>query len=348
MQASTATPQANPIPQSSAPSNVSVPAVASQLAPQIPSQPSGTTVPTQAAPAQTVNPWQTAYQNLAASLSSQPTSQSPAAYSGATPLAASPVVGAYPSMVGEAPVTASLSAPQTYFPQVTPAYSQALEQQARLSQSQAPQQAQVEVRDGYLNAVSLESLKVLKHFGEESPALLNRYSCVLEDALIKQANNITSMKAEYAQKFKQAAGVIQQLRTALGQHQTIVSAAAEDNAAYHIMLTNPHVLSSYVNEFFGKNGPYPVETSRDRLQEEVAASSQVLPAAADPIPSGVQTAGYQRPTQDIPTPGVQQNGGGQFWSQFSQLSDANPAMAWQMLSQAGPEDLRAKVLVSEA
>lgn len=210
------------------------------------------------------------------------------------------------------------------------------------------QQPQVEVKDGYLNAVSLESLKVLKHFGEESPALLNRYSCVLEDALIKQANNITEMKAGYAQKFKQAAGVINQLRTALDQHKTVVNAAAEDNAAYHIMLTNPHVLSSYVNEFFGANGPYPVETSRDRLQEEVNASSQVLPQAADPVPSGVQTAGYQRPTQDIPTPGVQQGGGQQFWSQFSQLSDANPAMAWQMLSQATPDALRAKVLVSEA
>ena len=347
MQASTPTLQANPIQQSSVPSSASVPAVASQPAPQILNQASVQTAPVQTAPSQTGNPWQTAYQNLAASLSSQQTSPSPVAFSGATPQAASPLMGAYPSMVGEAPVTASLSAPQTYYPQVTPAYSQAMEQQLRLAQSQAQQQSQVEVRDGYLNAVSLESLKVLKHFGEESPALLNRYSCVLEDALIKQANNITAMKQEYAGKFKQAAGVIGQLRQALDQHKTIVNAAAEDNAAYHIMLTNPDVLSSYVNEFFGQNGPYPVETSRDRLQEEVAASSQVLPASSVPIPSGVQTTGYQRPTLDIPTPGVQQAGGQQFWSQFSQMSDANPAMAWQLLSQAGPEALRSKVLVSE-
>jgi hypothetical protein len=230
-------------------------------------------------------------------------------------------------------------------PQVTPAYSQALAQQERLTQSQQPQ---VSVQDGYLNAVSLESLKVLKHFGEEAPALLNRYSCVLEDALMKQAENIAAMKQEYTGKFQQAAGAIAQLRDSLEKHRVIVNAAAEDNAAYHIMLTNPDVLSEYVNEFFGENGPYPVETSQDRLRKEVAASSQVLPAAPEAPQPQAATPGYQRPQMDMPAPGVQQGGGAQFWNQFSQLSDANPAMAWQMLNQAGPEDFRAKVLVSEA
>ena len=203
-------------------------------------------------------------------------------------------------------------------------------------------QPQVEVRDGYLDAASLESLKVLKHFGQEAPALLNRYSCVLEDALIKQANNLAQLKTEYAGKFAQAVDAIQQLRGQIDQHQVVVQAAAEDNAAYHIMLTNPHVLSEYVNEFFGQNGPYPVETSRDRLTADIAASSQASPAFAQQ-----QAPNYQRPAQDIPTPGVQQGGQGEFWNQFSSLSDVNPAQAYQMLNSATPEMLRSKVLISE-
>ena len=347
MQDATQTLPAQQIPQSSAPLSVNVPAVASTPVPPSPQPPSQATTAVQTAPAQVANPWQAAYQNLAASLSSQPSSPYQAAYSGATQPVSSLQTAAYPSMVpGEYQTTASLSSAQpTYLPQVTPAYSPAQQQQLRLSQSAAP--AQVQVADGYLDAASLESLKVLKHFGQEAPALLNRYSCVLEDALIKQANNIAEIKSEYAQKFAEAVDAIQQLRGQIDQHGAVVQAAAEDNAAYHIMLTNPHVLSEYVNEFFGENGPYPVETSEDRLRADIEASSPqaALPPAQQP--QAVQTQGYQRPTQDMPTPGVQQTGQGEFWSNFSAISDRNPAMAWQMLSQATPEALRSKILVSE-
>jgi len=350
MQESTATLPAQQIPQSSAPLSVSVPAVASIPAPQSPVQPSPQTAAVQTAPAQTGNPWEAAYQNLAASLSSQPTSPYQAAFSAPTQQVNSPQLAAYPSMVaGDYQTTAALNSAQpTYLPQVTPAYSQAQAQQARLAQSQQP----VAVRDGYLDAASLESLKVLKHFGQEAPALLNRYSCVLEDALIKQANNLAALKEEYAGKFAQSVDAIKQLRGQIDEHKTVVKAAAEDNAAYHIMLTNPSVLSEYVSEFFGENGPYPVETPRDRLAAEVEASSagrisQSVDPGMQQQPATVQTPGYQRPVQDIPTPGVQANGGEQFWSQFSQISDKNPAMAWQILNQATPEMLRSKTLVSE-
>ena len=51
---------------------------------------------------------------------------------------------------------------------------------------------------------------------------------------------------------------------------------------------------------------------------------------------------------DMPAPDVQAaSGGDDFWAMFSQLSDRNPAAAWQLLSQATPEALRSKVLVSE-
>ena len=52
----------------------------------------------------------------------------------------------------------------------------------------------------------------------------------------------------------------------------VITAAAEDNAAYHTMMTNPDLLSEYVNDFFGPEGPFPVETAEDRLAAEVAAS----------------------------------------------------------------------------
>jgi hypothetical protein len=183
--------------------------------------------------------------------------------------------------------------------------------------------------DEYLQSVSSESLEVLQHFGAEAPALLNRYACVVEDALLAQA--------------QQTAQAMQQLQTIQGQLQnshTVIEAAAEDNAAYHTLLTNPDVLAEYVNEFFGPEGPYPTELPQDRLAAEVAANERRFAPPA---------ASYQRPQMEMPAPDVQAtNGGGDdFWATFSAISERNPAAAWQMLSQASPEALRSKVLVSE-
>jgi hypothetical protein len=182
--------------------------------------------------------------------------------------------------------------------------------------------------DEYLQSVSNESLEVLQHFGAEAPALLNRYACVVEDALLAQA-----------QQTAQALSQMQTLQEQLQNSHTVIGAAAEDNAAYHTLLTNPDMLSSYVNEFFGPQGPYPTELPQDRLAAEVAANERQFAPAA---PS------YQRPQLDMPAPDVQAgNGGDDFWASFSALSERNPAAAWQMLSQASPDALRSKVLVSE-
>jgi hypothetical protein len=124
------------------------------------------------------------------------------------------------------------------------------------------------------------------------------------------------------------------------------------------MLTNPDMLSSYVNEFFGPNGPHPVEIAQDRLAAEVAANEarSAQAQAQAPVPNQVTapegqtpTQQFQRPQIDMPAPGVQKSAGGDdFWNTFSALSDKNPQQAWQMLSQATPDALRSKVLVSEA
>ena len=132
---------------------------------------------------------------------------------------------------------------------------------------------------------------------------------------------------------------VEQLGISLDAAKQVIDAAAEDNAAYHLMLTNPDLLAAYVNDFFGPEGPYPQETSQDRLAAEVAANEQRFQAP---------TQAYRRPEMDMPQPGVQApQGGDDFWSSFSALSDRNPAAAWQMLSKAGPDALRSKILVSE-
>ena len=165
--------------------------------------------------------------------------------------------------------------------------------------------------------------------------MLNRCSCVVEDALLAQAQQT----AEVLQQ-------VEQLSQGMQTAQLVIDAAAEDNAAYHVMLTNPDMLAAYVDDFFGPEGPYPTETAEDRLRAEVEAN-EVRFAQPQQAPAP-QAPAYQRPEMDMPQPGVQAgNRPDDFWAQFSALSERNPQAAWQMLSQAGPDALRSKVLVSE-
>jgi hypothetical protein len=316
--------------------------VSNGVSPQIQAQPAPASYQIQAAPSapqayqqqaapQQVNPWQEAFNRLNESLSANRSYQSQAPSS---PTIQQPAYtqeqAAYPY---QAATQAYQAAPSysglltSAFPQ-TQAYSPAAYSTAQAPMSAQPQQA-AQASDGYLEGVSNESLEVLQHFGAEAPALLNRYSCVVEDALLNQARQT----AEIVQ-------IAEALRGQMEQARTIITAAAEDNAAYHTMLTNPGLLSDYVNDFFGANGPYPVETSKDRLVADIQAQEQRTFAPA-PAP-------YSRPQLDMPSPGVQASAeDGSFWAVFSNLSERNPEAAWQMLSQATPDALRSKVLVSE-
>lgn len=270
---------------------------------------------------QQVNPWQEAFNRLSDSLNATRISQPQAPYSAPTPQAE-----ATPAAWQQAPLqyqaAPSVSGMQTSLPQATPAYSST---QAPSWNSNATEPAS----DAYLSSVSNESLEVLGHFGTEAPALLNRYACVVEDALLAQARQTAEVLEQ-----------VEKLSLNLEASKKVIDAAAEDNAAYHVMLTNPEMLSAYVNDFFGPEGPYPVETSQDRLRAEVEANEERF----RPMENA-----YQRPQMEMPAPGVQAaSGGDDFWSTFSAISDRNPAAAWQLLSQATPEALRSKVLVSEA
>lgn len=355
MQDSIQTQQAPATQQSSIPSSAPVPNAAYQQAPaqtaqvsyQTPSEPSVQAVapqvqaPQPQAPVQEVNPWQEAFKSLSDSLSATQTSQPQAAYS--TPTPQQPQTSSFPSQAPQYQAAPSVSGMQTYQPQATPAYSPTQQVQAQPSTQQGATQS----GDGYLDNVSNESLEVLQHFGAEAPALLNRYACTVEDALLQQAN-------QTQEAFQRINGLAKNIEGA----KKVVDAAAADNAAYHTMLTNPDLLSEYVNEFFGPNGPHPVEIAQDRLAAEVAANEAKMgitqapaPQAQAPAPQApvgqTPTQQFQRPQIDMPNPGVQAPQNGDFWAEFSNLSDKNPAAAWQALSSATPEQLRSKLLVSE-
>jgi hypothetical protein len=188
--------------------------------------------------------------------------------------------------------------------------------------------------DNYLSSLSDESLEVLNHFGGEAPALLNRYACTVEDALLQQAQQST-----------QALQQLQQLGQNLQQMELVLNATIEDNQAYNLLTTEPELLADYVNDFFGPEGPAPVELPQDRLAADVAAAGYA--PAAQPQ-SQFQPQAYQRPQMDMPAPGGQSGAAGDFWATFQEISRNQPDQAWRLLAQAPPDALRSRVLVSEA
>jgi hypothetical protein len=187
-------------------------------------------------------------------------------------------------------------------------------------------QAAEPAADGFLGAVSDESLEVLQHFGPEAPALLNRYACTVEDALLAQA-----------QQSNQALAQLQQLGEQLQQMEVALNATVEDNKAYNALTTDPELLAEYVNEFFGPDGPVPVEIEEDRLRADVQAA----------------TPAYQRPQMPMPAPGAQGGGGSvsadDFWNTFNQVATTRPQDLYKLLDAAqvqAPDLLASKVLIS--
>jgi hypothetical protein len=95
------------------------------------------------------------------------------------------------------------------------------------------------------------------------------------DALLRQAQQTLDLTAQ-----------AQQLHQSLQNAHTLITAAAEDNAAYHTILSTPPLLAQYTTEFFGPGGPGELppapaqEGPRDRLAAEVAygeSSGRMLP-----------------------------------------------------------------------
>lgn len=161
---------------------------------------------------------------------------------------------------------------------------------------------------------------------------------MVEDALISQAQQTLETQ-------QTAAALHEQLQNA----QQVILAAAEDNAAYHTILTDPQLLARYTNDFFGPNGPYPVELPQDRLAAEVAygesGGQMPAPRTTPSLPAPV----YERPQLDVQPPGDSYAGGvGDSLSTFSALFDRDPVAAAQYLYQnVTPDAFRTRQLIGE-
>lgn len=179
------------------------------------------------------------------------------------------------------------------------------------------QTSQVLTRDQLLaNGVSEASLEVIDHFGADAPAVLNQYSCNLEDNLI-QSN----------EQLQQAVGLLQEL--------------SDEHRAYEKILTDPDVLADYTCEFFGDNGPYPIPDEEVGYQQ---APQQQFAQAPQAAPQQ-----FVRPEMPVPPQPQPQGNPADFWNSFGSLAERDPVNAWRYLNaaQQNPEVFRSKMLVME-
>ena len=203
-----------------------------------------------------------------------------------------------------------------------------------------------------MSSISNESLAVLQHFGAEAPALLNRYSTTLEDAVVAQAEQTVDV----ARNLEASLGQLQETRLYLG-------AALEDNAAYQELTTDIDLLTDYYNELTGPGGVYecltPQERSEQALAAEVAQYSMepgdgsFNPQLAAQMQQEVMArrAPYQRPSIEMPEVGNQASAhqSGSWLEEFSRFRRENPSQAYQFLDALnGSPALAAELLISDS
>jgi hypothetical protein len=157
------------------------------------------------------------------------------------------------------------------------------------------------------NGVSPQSLEVIDHFGADAPAVLNDYACTVEDALIARYEQLT-----------EAVQLLEEL--------------AKEHQAYEAILTDPDILADYTCEFFGPEGPYPVQDQQQAYAEPEYYSPS-LERANMPVPPSPQ---FDMDSQN-------------FWDNFGTVAERDPSNAWRYLSQAqrNPGVFRQKLLVME-
>ena len=111
---------------------------------------------------------------------------------------------------------------------------------------------------------------------------------------------------------------------------------SEEHKAYEEILTDPDVLADYTCEFFGPEGPYPVdEDGYDDYYEDSYEQSY----AEAPM----------RPEMPIPPQPQAPADVEDFWGDFGDAADRDPQNAWRYLNaaQQNPEVFRQKLLVME-
>ena len=171
------------------------------------------------------------------------------------------------------------------------------------------------------NGVSEASLEVINHFGADAPAVLNNYACQLEDSLITTNTQL-----------QEAVNLLQEMST--------------EHKAYETILTDPDVLADYTCEFFGENGPYPVEDDAPAYPQAPTFAGQQLP---NPAAAQAQPQAPARPQMPVPPQPQAPANSQDFWKDFGGAADRDPQNAWRYLNaaQQNPQVFREKLLVME-
>ena len=171
------------------------------------------------------------------------------------------------------------------------------------------------------NGVSEQSLEVINHFGADAPAVLNNYACQIEDSLI-QTNA----------QLQEAVGLLKEMST--------------EHKAYEKILTDPDVLADYTCEFFGENGPYPVEDDAPAYPQAPTFAGQQIQNPAVPK---AQVQAPTRPEMPVPPQPQAPVNSQDFWKDFGGAADSDPQNAWRYLNaaQQNPQIFREKLLVME-
>ena len=302
-------PQA-PTPQFQAPVATSYQQAAPQAAPSYQSAPSQSVPQSQPVAPQAPNPWETAFNKVVGVLSAPV--QSPfQGQQSATQTA--PIPAGYQQ--APAPQATPQSEALTWSPnqELSPNYSQ-----TSLNPSLEEAAFNQEVADYY--NLSQETREVIDAYGMEAPAILNQY-----------ALNLEGMIDSAVEWGTQAAGLIE-------KYAAFATNERQENLAYNEILTNPDTLSDYTLKFFGPEGPYPVYESETELEtpgyptQQMEVTNQgMVPGMQMPAPPA--SAAPQQPTD--------------FWGNFSNQMDVNPAEAWRLLNQAQPQTVANKLFVME-
>ena len=187
-------------------------------------------------------------------------------------------------------------------------------------------QVSSEITDQQLlqNGVSETSLEVINHFGADAPAVLNDYACQIEDALITTNQQLT-----------EAVGLLQEM--------------SNEHKAYEQILTDPDVLADYTCEFFGPEGPYPVEEDQPAYGAPQAPNFAGQQFQNPQAPAQAQAQAPVRPDMPVPPAPQAPADAGDFWKDFGGAADRDPQNAWRYLNaaQQNPEVFRQKLLVME-
>ena len=200
---------------------------------------------------------------------------------------------------------------------VQPTYTPSTNNSQAYSNNYSQPSSEITDQQLLANGVSETSLEVINHFGADAPAVLNEYACQIEDSLITTN-----------QQLQEAVGLLQEM--------------SEEHKAYEQILTDPDVLADYTCEFFGPEGPYPVE-------DDEPAYPQAPTFAGQPIQQNPQAQAPIRPDMPVPPAPQAPADAGDFWKDFGGAADRDPQNAWRYLNaaQQNPEVFRQKLLVME-